>query len=422
MSSDTVQVVWEDIPEDKVNGLLLGYNVKYNLQIGAGQSKELSTTSPCKVGNLQAFSTYEISVAAVTGAGDGISSETITVTSEAAPPGPVTLKVEAYSYRLIVDWKAPNEVNGERSGYKLSIAKMTEETGGEWMNFTYTLDDPTSQRIRDGIKPATDYRIEMVAINNKGEGARVTTEPATLSAGNPSKPPAPTAATGLHEANFTWDVANLNPSAEKVHVEYWKKDAKDQKTKTAEVDVLDDTQVMVSNLEASTEYGAQLVVTNPHGTTISETTTFKTASTDEVMNDGFRMGAWLIILICIIIVLILLLIIICIIKSQKGGKYNVSDKEKQLKNDIESTPLKRDEGGFDEYKPPSESEPLRRSQESLNDSEHGSSETDSLKEYADGDTGKFDEEGLFIGQYGDNKKQRPVDEEQGGGAAYSTFG
>lgn len=66
-------------------------------------------------------------------------------------------------------------------------------------------------------------------------------------------------------------------------------------------------------------------------------------------------------------------------------------------------------------------EPIRGSQGSLNDSEHGSSETDSLKEYADGETGKFDEEGSFIGQYGDNKKQRQPDDEQGGGAAYSTF-
>ena len=56
---------------------------------------------------------------------------------------------------------------------------------------------------------------------------------------------------------------------------------------------------------------------------------------------------------------------------------------------------------------------------SLNESEAGSSETDSLKEYAEGDTGKFNEEGSFIGQYGD-RKTRPPEEGQDG-AAYSTF-
>ena len=66
--------------------------------------------------------------------------------------------------------------------------------------------------------------------------------------------------------------------------------AKDQKTKTAEVDVLDDTQAMVTNLEASTEYGAQLVATNAHGTTTSEPTTFKTASTGtNRKNDRFML-------------------------------------------------------------------------------------------------------------------------------------
>lgn len=62
----------------------------------------------------------------------------------------------------------------------------------------------------------------------------------------------------------------------------------------------------------------------------------------------------------------------------------------------------------------------RGSQGSLRDSEPGSSDTDSLKEYADGELGKFNEEGSFIGQYGD-KKQRPADDSEQGGAAYSTF-
>ncbi|XP_072025032.1 neuronal cell adhesion molecule-like [Amphiura filiformis] len=136
---------------------------------------------------------------------------------------------------------------------------------------------------------------------------------------------------------------------------------------------------------------------------------------------GFEVEGWFIILIVIITLLLLIILIVCLIKSQKGGKYYVSDKEDQLKDDVEFSPVK-DQGGFDEFQPrDDEKAPLTHgSQPSLNESEPGSSETDSLKEYAEGSMGKFDEEGSFIGQYGD-KKMRSPDKDQDGTGGYATF-
>ncbi|XP_041459250.1 neuronal cell adhesion molecule-like isoform X2 [Lytechinus variegatus] len=422
ISAQEVNITWDPVSQEDANGQLGGYNVYYNARTASGQSKQMCPQSPCMLRDLQAATTYEITVKAFTGAGEGPASDMVTVVTDSAPPGPVyKLTVDPFSYRLVLNWQEPILTNGGLEGYKVKIQKVSEssETLDEEETFEFMPEDELTLKYK--TDPETRYRVEVRAYNEMGEGEISLKEPTTSQEGRPSKPPAPEIdGIGTDHANFTWDITNLNPTVSLVEIQYKLKD--DQEFQTSEqFDVLDEDLIMVSGLESSTTYTARLRVTNDAGSTVSPTTEFKTTGTGALADDGFVLGTWMIILICIIILLILILLIICIIKSQKGGKYNVSDKEKQLNKDIESTPLK-DDGGFDEYKPPTgaDGEPLRGSQGSLDDSEHGSSETDSLKEYADGETGKFDEEGSFIGQYGDNKKQRQPDDEQGG-AAYSTF-
>ncbi|XP_030828556.1 neuronal cell adhesion molecule isoform X1 [Strongylocentrotus purpuratus] len=423
ISANEVNVTWEPIDPEDANGKLGGYNVYYNVKIASGQDKQMCVKSPCVVGNLQAATTYEITVKAFTNAGEGPASDVVEVVTDSAPPGPVyKLKVDVYSYRLVLNWQEPILTNGDLTGYNVIITPVVDETLGDEENLSLAVNDDLTLIYE--ASPETKYRVEVLALNAIGDGEKTTEEPTTALQGRPSKPSGP-AVDGIapDHANFTWDLSNLNPTASAIEIQYRKKaDDTGEFASSEQSDVLDQDLIMVSGLESSTTYQARLRVTNQEGSTVSTTTEFKTTGTGALADGGFVLGTWMIILICIIILLILILLIICIIKSQKGGKYNVSDKEKQLNKDIESTPLK-DDGAFDEYKPPTgpDGEPLRGSQGSLNDSEHGSSETDSLKEYADGETGKFDEEGSFIGQYGDNKKQRQPDDEQGGGAAYSTF-
>lgn len=422
ISANEVNVTWEPISEEDANGELLGYYVYYNIRIASGRNKERCANTPCIVGNLEAATDYEIYVVAFNGAGEGTPSEIVFVTTGTAPPGEVDLKVRAFSYRLVLGWKEPIQTNGELLGYNISIANMSDDSSkeGKPVFFIRSVNEPLTMRYK--ARPETKYRVEIAAFNSEGNGEWTVRELPTQKMGRPAKPPKPVlTGIGKDNANVTWDLANLDPTPSLVEVQY-KKEGESEYKSVEEVDVLDKEVIMVSDLEQTTTYQVRLRVTNAEGATVSEPTGFKTTGTGEQTDPGFVMGTWMIILICIIILLILVLLIICIIKSQKGGKYNVSDKEKQLNKDIESTPLK-DDGAFDEYKPPTgaDGEPLRGSQGSLNNSDHGSSETDSLKEYADGETGKFDEEGSFIGQYGDNKKQRQPDEGEQGGAAYSTF-
>lgn len=65
-----------------------------------------------------------------------------------------------------------------------------------------------------------------------------------------------------------------------------------------------------------------------------------------VQNENVATAGWLIGMILAIAVLILILVIICIVKRNRGGKYDVHDRE--LANGRRDF----DEGGFHEYSQP----------------------------------------------------------------------
>ncbi len=284
--------------------------------------------------------------------------------------------------------------------------------------------DTTSFKI--SAKPGTPYRIEIFAINGaEDEGAMEEKEVTTRPGGVPLEPVfAEGQLSPGHEViNVTFIQTSSGPAANSFYVLY--KEANDDEAdfeKSSTMDLLDGSLLVVKGLKRNTEYVMQIVAVNDDGSTKGPNQREKTLGGEAAVAPPIYVRGWFIALLIIIVALLCILLVLCILKSQRGGKYNVSDKEQQRKGDIESTPLK-DEGGFEEFDPNKDNpdgELPRGSQGSLRDSEPGSSDTDSLKEYADGELGKFNEEGSFIGQYGD-KKQRPADDGEQGGAAYSTF-
>merc|ERR1711990_259654 len=114
---------------------------------------------------------------------------------------------------------------------------------------------------------------------------------------------------------------------------------------------------------------------------------------------------WFIILMCIIILLIVILIIVCLIKRSRGGRYPVQQKEQEAGYDAE----REGDTGLRDFTRTEDDQDLLHgggSQGSLNGSlKPMESDADSLAAYGDGEGGKFNEDGSFIGQYGPDKKR-----------------
>ena len=80
-TTTSVVATWKKIPDDLINGILLGYKLRYTvsrisdeLYIGAPITKEIKLdkfTFRYKITGLQSYTTYDISVAGYTDAGNG---------------------------------------------------------------------------------------------------------------------------------------------------------------------------------------------------------------------------------------------------------------------------------------------------------------------------------------------------------------
>ncbi|XP_022105024.1 neuronal cell adhesion molecule-like isoform X2 [Acanthaster planci] len=427
--SSTVVITWDEVPDSTVNGQLQSFLVYYSMiEVQAqGQSPaECFPNTDCRVQNLTPFQSYEFQVAVRNGQHVGPKSTPVTVKMPQGESGPVyELTAFPLSDRIVVKWGKPASPNGVITGYHLNISSYDNNNRLGNQTVVPISDAETTTYEVNPAEPDTNYYIVVHAVNGYGLGKFDTVEPKTRPAGAPVKPIVAESqiAPGKKYINVTFVQKDDGPAANQFYVQYKEANKEDAELKTTPpLDLLKGSMITVPDLQPGTEYLVTVVAANDDGETIGDEQTTKTIGGATQAASPIFVQGWFIVVLIVIVALLCILLVLCILKSQRGGKYNVSDKEQQRKGDIESTPLK-DEGGFEEFEPRKDNpdgELPRGSQGSLRDSEPGSSDTDSLKEYADGELGKFNEEGSFIGQYGD-KKQRPTEDTDQSGAAYSTF-
>lgn len=93
LSSRSLNVTWENIPEDKQYGIVSSYSVKYQRTDGRGQQKEVIVfEKQAKLDGLAEDRFYDIYVAGMTSKGIGVySSKAINKTTEDGMQHSVTL-------------------------------------------------------------------------------------------------------------------------------------------------------------------------------------------------------------------------------------------------------------------------------------------------------------------------------------------
>ncbi|CAH0562169.1 unnamed protein product [Brassicogethes aeneus] len=426
-SATTAILSWEPVPVESVKGDFKGYKIK----TWSDQSpihNEIQVQGLAKtalVNTLVPFTKNYAQVYVYNGKYNGPPSETLGFDTPEGVPGEMdTLEaIPLGSSAFMLKWERPDRPNGILTGYNIYYAVVDSSMKvGQPQERTPQIKDPNRKRAKlGGLQAGTKYRIYISATTKAGESKRFFIERVTREAGFhvPSKP------------TFDWSIVKDSLSAAvKVHwlpnedgkpgshfyVKYKKRG--DDNFLLTPPEKSEDF-LVVPGLEVGELYDFKVVSVDGEShvdSDVQEVSTYDVDGPSIRPKENVATAGWFIGMMLAIAFLLLILIIACIVKRNRGGKYAVHEREQQ--NGRHDYP---DEGGFHEY-----SQPLDNKSRASMASDHKvgpESDTDSMAEYGDGDTGRFTEDGSFIGQYvPSNMKQLGSGSGAGGGTnAMATY-
>ncbi|GAB6021405.1 hypothetical protein CHUAL_004014 [Chamberlinius hualienensis] len=420
IDANTAQLRWSPVSPESVRGHFKGYKIQTwtrdDNQQNAQKLREVivaSNITSTPVNIFVPFSVNFVQVLVYNGRYDGPPSSPIRFETPEGKPGPVEVLEGAPlgSSALRLVWKRPRETNGRLLGYKLYYEQVDGTQLGPLIEREPAIDNPhaTVGRI-SGLQRNTKYRVIIRAFTIAGLGESYFIE---LSTGGESKAPDKPTFTwvtlepreGLAGILVTWQLKLEGHSGSHFFVQYRKRD-ETQFLKTK--DILNDDSVAVTGLEPGIVYEVRIVAVDGKHHVESDIEEVQTVGAVSAPREAGILSnpGWFIGLMVAIFLLLAILIIVCLVKRNRGGKYSVHDKEAAQGRELDYP----DESGFREYsKPPGgDGNNVKGSKNSLNSSIKHESDTDSMAEYGEGETGRFTEDGSFIGQYG--KKRNEPDE------------
>ncbi|XP_067118775.1 LOW QUALITY PROTEIN: neuroglian-like [Centruroides vittatus] len=422
-------MAWNHVPKHTVRGHFKGYKIQaWTPEEGEEHARE-EIVGPDKneslVSILRPNAENKIAIFVFNERYTGPRSEVIQFRTPEGTPGPVAsfdaVPLGASAFYLI--WKRPLEPNGNLTGYRIYYEEVHGTALGPKIERKPPITMPIETRAKlAGLKPNTKYRITIYATTKVGQGMPYFIELKTNKESD-IPPDAPNFKwynlpdeEGKAGVLVTWMPAVEGRPGSHFYVQYRRK-GENQWESTPPEEIKDTT--VVRGLELGTLYEMRVVSVDgtyhvPSKIEEIDTGDLTIAAPDSA--DNVATAAWFIGMMCAIALLLLLLIIVCLIKRNRGGKYSVHEKEAAQGHDLDYP----DDGGFNEYtKPRIDNQNIPRgSRMSLSSSLKGAeSDTDSMADYGEGETGQFGEDGSFIGQYGAKKKK----EEPTSPSALATF-
>lgn len=348
----------------------------------------------------------------------GPPSEEAPFTTPEGVPGPVNnLVVDKIGpVHMELKWEKPLKPNGVLRGYEVSYQEINDDGMLGPRVKAAEIKNPEDMNYKlKFLNPLTKYRVSVIAITTPGRGDEAITEDKTLAMIPPEEPELDVVA-GPTSMDVTWVPAESNPG-HGFYVQYRKPGSTDWSSSPIESDK--DT-ITITRLDPGVEYEVRVVAVNyiPGSDdpvlgdktmeTPSQIMTTQTAGAAAAVRD-ISTAAWFIALLIVILLLIIILFIICIIRRSRGDRYYPDEKEQLNRYQPEAPP-------FQEFTRGNEPDP----DTPMEDIKPPESDSDSLEDYGEGDVGKFNEDGSFIGQYGKGKGSSQT-QEPTSPSALSTF-
>ncbi|KAM4646130.1 neurofascin isoform 4-T4 [Amazona ochrocephala] len=251
--------------------------------------------------------------------------------------------------------------------------------------------------------PYSNYKLEMVVTNGRGDGPRSEVKEFPTPEGVPSSPRyLRIRQPNLESINLEWDHPE-HPNGVLTGYSLRYQAFNGSKTGRTLVENFSPNQTKFTLqrtdpisryrffLRARTQVGEGETLVEESPALLNEATPTPAYTKNHV---DIATQGWFIGLMCAIALLVLILLIVCFIKRSRGGKYPVRDNKDEHLNPEDKNV---EDGSFD-YSD-EDNKPLPNSQTSLDGTIKQQESDDSLVDYGEGGEGQFNEDGSFIGQY-----------------------
>ncbi|XP_039392163.1 neurofascin isoform X4 [Mauremys reevesii] len=407
---NNMEITWTPLNATQAYGPNLRYIVKWR-QRDTRESwrNETVRTTRHVVWNTPIYVPYEIKVQAENDFGRAPEPDLIIGYSgedyPKAAPTDIRLKV-INSTAVSLQWSRvyPDTVQGQLKEYRAYFWRESSLLKNLWVSKKRQSVGFVGDRQRGIVSrlfPYSNYKLEMVVVNGRGDGPRSEIKEFTTPEGVPSAPryfrirqP------NLETITLEWDhPEHPNGILTGYNLRYQAFNGTKTGRTLAETFSPNQTRFTLQRTDPISRYrfflrartqvgdGESIVEESPAPLNEATPTPAYTKNHVDIATQGWFIG-----LMCAIALLVLILLIVCFIKRSRGGKYPVREKVEVLDHEDH----KVDDPSFD-YSDEDNKEPPG-SHTSLDGTIKQESD-DSLVDYGEGGEGQFNEDGSFIGQY-----------------------
>ncbi|EDL39669.1 neurofascin, isoform CRA_a [Mus musculus] len=353
------------------------------------------------VGQTPVYVPYEIRVQAENDFGKGPEPDTIIGYSGEDYPraAPTEVKIRVLNSTAIsLQWNRvySDTVQGQLREYRAYYWRESSLLKNLWVSqkrqqASFPGDRPRGVVAR--LFPYSNYKLEMVVVNGRGDGPRSETKEFTTPEGVPSAPRRfRVRQPNLETINLEWDHPE-HPNG--ILIGYILRYVPFNGTKLGKQMVENfspnQTKFSVQRADPVSRYRFSLSARTQVGSGEAATEESPAPPNEAYTNNQADIATqgWFIGLMCAIALLVLILLIVCFIKRSRVRE----------KKDVPLGPEdpKEEDGSFD-YSD-EDNKPLQGSQTSLDGTIKQQESDDSLVDYGEGGEGQFNEDGSFIGQY-----------------------
>ncbi|XP_036871154.1 neurofascin isoform X13 [Manis javanica] len=409
---NNMEITWTPMNATSAFGPNLRYIVKWRRrETREAWSNVTVWGSRHVVGQTPVYVPYEIRVQAENDFGKGPEPDTVIGYSGEDYPraAPTDVKIRVLNSTAVsLQWNRvySDTVQGQLREYRAYYWRESSLLKNLWVSQKRQQASFPGDRLRGVVSrlfPYSNYKLEMVVVNGRGDGPRSETKEFATPEGVPSAPRRfRVRQPNLETIHLEWDHPE-HPNG--ILTGYTLKYVAFNGTKVGKqiVENFSPNQTKFTmqradpvsryrfTLSARTQVGSGEAATEESPAPPNEAT--PTAAYTNNQADIATQG-WFIGLMCAVALLVLILLIVCFIKRSRGGKYPVREKK-----DVPLGPEdpKEEDGSFD-YSD-EDNKPLQGSQTSLDGTIKQQESDDSLVDYGEGGEGQFNEDGSFIGQY-----------------------